>query len=120
MRALFKNENGMLRSGSTGSILVPVKTDSAIVIPQKATYELQDLRYVYVLNDSNVAVSRPITVNPVNDGKNFVVTSGLKAGDRIAVEGVGTKVRDGVTIQPVDAAAAAQAQQQQAQAQQAQ
>ncbi len=120
VRALFKNENGMLRSGSTGSILVPVKTDSAIVIPQKATYELQDLRYVYVLNDSNVAVSRPITVNPVNDGKNFVVTSGLKAGDRIAVEGVGTKVRDGVTIQPVDAAAAAQAQQQQAQAQQAQ
>ncbi len=116
VRALFKNENGMLRSGSTGSILVPVKADSAIVIPQKATYELQDLRYVYVLNDSNVATSRPITVNPVNDGKNFVVTSGLKVGDRIAVEGVGTKVRDGVTIQPVDAAAQAQ---QQPQAQQA-
>lgn len=118
VRALFKNENGMLRSGSTGSILIPVKTDSAIIVPQKATYELQDLRYVYVLNDSNVATSRQITINPVNDGKNFVVTSGLKPGERIAVEGVGTKVRDGVTIQPVDAAAAAQAQQQAQQPQQ--
>ncbi|MBD5198971.1 MAG: efflux RND transporter periplasmic adaptor subunit [Bacteroides sp.] len=113
VRILFKNPNGMLRSGSTGQILMPVRMDSVIVIPQKATTELQNLRYAYVVNDSNVVTSVPITVSPINDGKNFVVTSGLKAGQRIAIEGVGTKVRNGSVIQPIDPAqAAAQAQQQ--------
>lgn len=103
VRALFDNPNGMLRSGSTGSVLIPQRTDSAIIIPQKATYELQDRRFVYVVNDSNKVVSAPITVSSLSDGKTFVVTSGLKPGDRIAVEGVGTTVRDGVVINPVDA-----------------
>lgn len=108
VRALFDNPNGMLRSGSTGSILIPQRSDSALVIPQKATYELQDRRFVYVVGDSNKVVSAPITVAPINDGRNFVVTSGLKPGDRIAIEGVGTTVRDGMVINPVDPAAKAQ------------
>lgn len=118
VRALFDNAGGMLRSGSTGSILVPVNQENAILIPQKATYELQDRRFVYVVNDSNKVAATPITVQSLSDGKNFVVTSGLKPGDRIAVEGVGTKVKDGMVIAPVDAAAQAQpeaAAQQQAQ-----
>lgn len=117
VRILFKNPNGMLRSGSTGQILMPVRLDSVIIIPQKATTELQDIRYAYVVNDSNMVTSVPITVSPVSDGKNFVVTSGLQPGQRIAIEGVGTKVRNGSVIQPVDpaqAAAAAAAAQQQA------
>ena len=117
VRVLFKNPNGLLRSGSTGQILMPVRLDSVIVIPQKATTELQDIRYAYVVNDSNVVTSVPITISPINDGKNFVVTSGLKPGQRIAVEGVGTKVRNGSVIQPVDPAQAAAAQQQAAQQQ---
>lgn len=104
VRALFDNPNGMLRSGSTGSVLIPQVTENAIIIPQKATYELQNLRFVYVVNDSNKAVSAPITVSPLNDGKTFVVTSGLNPGDRIAIEGVGTTVREGVVINPVDPA----------------
>lgn len=119
VRALFDNPGGMLRSGSTGTVVVPVKTESAIVIPQKATYELQDRRFVYVVNtaDSNKVASVPVTVLPQNDGKNYVVTSGLKPGDVIAVEGVGTSVlRDGAKITPVDAAKkAAEAQQSQPQ-----
>lgn len=106
VRALFDNRGGMLRSGSTGSILIPQRADSVIVIPQKATYELQDRRFVYVVNDSNKVVSAPITVSALNDGKTFVVTSGLKPGDRIAIEGVGTTVRDGIVINPVDPAKA--------------
>lgn len=102
VRALFDNPNGMLRSGSTGSVLIPQVTENAIIIPQKSTFELQDRRFVYLLNDSNKVASVAITVSPVNDGKNFVVTSGLKAGDRIAIEGVGTTVRDGMVINPVD------------------
>lgn len=104
VRALFDNPNGMLRSGSTGAILIPHRSDSALLIPQKATYELQDRRFVYVVGDSNKVVSAPITVAPINDGRNFVVTSGLKPGDRIAIEGVGTTVRDGMVINPVDPA----------------
>lgn len=104
VRALFKNNNGMLRSGSTGQILLPVTQDSVIIIPQKATYELQDRRFVYALTDSNTLVSRPIQVDALNDGKTFVVKSGLNPGERIAVEGVGVSLRDGMKITPVDAA----------------
>lgn len=102
VRALFDNPNGMLRSGSTGAVLMPHSSDNVIVIPQKATFELQDRRFVYTVNDSNKVASTPITVAPFNDGKTFVVTSGLKAGDRIAVEGIGTKVKDGIVITPVE------------------
>jgi len=102
VRALFDNASGMLRSGSTGSVVIPVRQTNAIVIPQKSTFELQDRRFVYVVNDSNIVSSKPITVQAISDGKNFVVTSGLQPGDRIAVEGVGTILRDGITITPVD------------------
>lgn len=105
VRALFKNPNGTLRSGNTGTVAIPVTQEDAIIIPQKATFEIQDLRYVYTLNDSNVTVTTPITVQAANDGKTFVVTSGLKAGDRVVVEGVGTKVRDGLPVTPIDPAA---------------
>jgi membrane fusion protein (multidrug efflux system) len=102
VRALFSNPNGMLRSGNTGSIVIPVVSENVITIPQKATFELQDLRYVYTVNDSNKAVSTKITVLAQNDGQNFVVTSGLKAGDRVVIEGVGTKVSEGAVITPVE------------------
>lgn len=121
VRALFDNPSGMLRSGSTGSVVIPVHTANAVVIPQKATFELQDRRFAYIVNqaDSNRVQSVPITVLPQSDGQNFVVLSGLKEGDVIAVEGVGTVLRDGVKIRPVDAAAkAAEAQQAQQQAKQ--
>ncbi|MEZ3591565.1 MAG: efflux RND transporter periplasmic adaptor subunit [Muribaculaceae bacterium] len=116
VRALFPNTNGMLRSGSTGSILIPRDNDSALVIPQKATFEIQDRRYVYVVGDSNKVAQTYIQVAPENNGKEYVVTSGLKPGDRVVVEGVGTQVKNNMVINPVDAAA----QQPQAAAQQAQ
>lgn len=117
VRALFKNPSGMLRSGATGRILLPQTFTNAIIIPQKATNELQDRRFAYVVNDSNKVVGTPITVSELNDGKNYVVTSGLKPGDRIVVEGIGVSVRDGSVITPVDAAQKAAMQQGAAQAQ---
>ena len=116
VRALFANPQGVLRSGGTGQIIMPNLKENVIVIPQKATFELQDRRFVYVVNDSNKVASTPIVIDPVNDGKNFVVLSGLKAGDRIAVEGVGTKLSDGMTINPVAPQAAPAADQAPAQA----
>lgn len=99
-RALFKNPAGVLRSGNTGQILVPRLSEGVIVIPQKATYELQDRRYVYTLNDSNITVPTPIVVAPYNDGQTYVVTSGLKPGDRVVTEGVGTAVRAKMPVSP--------------------
>ena len=109
VRALFNNPSGILRSGSTGQIIIPESKTDVIIIPQKATFELQDRRFAFVVNDSNKVVSTPIVVDANNDGKNFVVLSGLEPGQRIAVEGVGTRLQDGMTINPVSPDAAAQA-----------
>lgn len=98
VRALFPNNNDMLRSGASGEVLIPVNSEHVLLIPQKATYELQDMKYVYVVGADGKAVGTPIKVLPENDGKQYVVTEGLKEGDVIVVEGVGTLVRDGVTV----------------------
>lgn len=110
VRALFSNPSGVLRSGSTGTVVIPTVSKNVITIPQKATYELQDRRYVYVVNDSNKVASTYVTVEDMNDGANFIVTSGLKPGDRIAVEGVGTTVKEGIVIRPKEVATEAPAQ----------
>ena len=110
VRALFDNPSGMLRSGNTGKVAIPVTVDHAILVPQNATFEVQSFRYVFCLNDSNVTVNTQIEVLPLNDGKNFVVTSGLKPGDRVVIEGVGTSVRTGMTVNPAPAQEQAQQQ----------
>lgn len=109
VRALFANPSGMLRSGNTGQVVIPVAADSAIVIPQKATFEIQDRRYVYTLNDSNKTVATPIVVMTENDGKNYIVTGGLNPGDRIVTEGIGTSVRADMVVNPARAQAQATA-----------
>ena len=100
VRALFPNPSGMLRSGNTGNVVLPRHNENVIVIPQKASFEIQGLRYVYVLNDSNTTSTRPVQVLDISNGKDFVVLSGLQPGERIVTEGVGTIVRDGVTVTP--------------------
>lgn len=104
VRALFPNTNGMLRSGSTGDVLIPATAQNVIFIPQKATYEVQDMKYVYVIGNDGKAVSTPIKVMDENDGVSYVVTEGLKVGDVIATEGVGTLVKEGVTVTSKNAA----------------
>jgi membrane fusion protein (multidrug efflux system) len=99
VRALFSNNNNMLRSGSTGSVIMPMNQTDVIIVPQKATFEVQDRKFVYTVDADNVLHSTPIEVLGIQDGRNYVVTSG------IVVEGVGVKARDGITITPVDAAA---------------
>ncbi len=103
VRALFANPSGMLRSGNTGQVVIPVAADSAIVVPQKATFEIQDRKYVYTLNDSNKTVATPIVVMTENDGKNYIVTGGLNPGDRIETEGNGTSVRADMVVNPAPA-----------------
>lgn len=100
VRALFDNPSHVLRSGSSGTIVIPVTGKDLITIPQRATNELQDRRFAYVVGDSNKIVQTVITVTDMNDGANFIVNSGLNPGDRIAVEGIGTTVKQGVVINP--------------------
>ncbi len=106
VRATFPNPNGILRSGGSGVILLPEEDDKAIIIPQKATMEIQDKKFVFVVNDSSIVKMTEIKILPVNDGKTYVVTSGLNTGDRIVVEGVGTTVRDGMSVKPITVAEA--------------
>ena len=106
MRATFDNPQKILRSGGTGSIVIPIRDSSAIQVPQKATYEIQDKRFVYVVGKDNKVKNTEITVLSQNDGTNYVVTSGLKVGDRIVVEGINT-LNDGMAIKPVTEAQAA-------------
>ena len=100
MRATFPNAQRLLRSGGTGTVLIPRVLDSALLIPQSATYEVQDKKFVYVLGDSSKVKNTEITVFPLDNGKQYVVTSGLKPGEQVVVEGVAT-LRDGMPIQPI-------------------
>lgn len=100
MRATFDNPQKILRSGGSGSVVIPIHRDNAILVPQKATYEIQDKHFVYVVGKDNKVKNTEITVLPQNDGTNYVVTGGLKAGERIVVEGINT-LSDGKAIKPI-------------------
>lgn len=106
MRATFDNAAKELRSGGTGNIVIPTKASGAILVPQNATFEIQEKRFVYVVNKDNTVASREITVMVQNDGQNFVVTDGLKAGERIVVEGV-NQLKNGAKITPITPAQSA-------------
>ena len=98
MRATFANPHKLLRSGGSGVIMIPMKNNQALLVPQKATYEIQDKKFVYVLNDDSTVKSTEITISSIDNGKDYMVLSGLKAGDRIVIEGVNT-LKDGMKIQ---------------------
>ena len=100
MIARFPNPQRLLKSGSSGSIIVPRSESSAIVIPQSVTVEVQDKIFVYLVGKDNKVKYTEITVDPQNDGKNFIVTSGLKIGDKYVTNGV-TKLSDGMEIIPI-------------------
>lgn len=100
MRATFPNHGHLLRTGGTGNIQIPYSKENVIVIPQKATYEIQDKKFVYLLQPDNTVKNTEIEILNLNDGQNYVVTAGLKAGDKIVVENVST-LKDGATIKPL-------------------
>ena len=100
MIAHFQNPEHLLKSGGSGTIIVPHKNNNAIVIPQNATTEVQNKIFVYVVNSDNNVKYTEITVDPQNDGENYTVTKGLKVGDKIVTKGL-TKLSDGMKIKPV-------------------
>ncbi|MCI6294599.1 MAG: efflux RND transporter periplasmic adaptor subunit [Bacteroidales bacterium] len=110
MRATFDNAGHVLRSGGTGSILIPIHQKDAIMIPQKATYEIQNKKFVYVVGADNKVQSREIEVLVQNDGQNYVVSNGLKVGERIVIDGV-NRLKNDMQINPITPAQAKAAEQ---------
>lgn len=107
LRAAFPNKGGLLHSGGAGSIILPVNYTDCIVVPQVATFELQDKVYVYKVVDGK-ATSSMIDVEEINNGREYIVKSGLVPGDVIVAEGVGL-LREGTPIVAKTQGAAAQA-----------
>lgn len=97
-RAAFPNANGSLRSGNTGKIRVPHSLTSALVVPQEATFELQDKIFVFIVADSNKVTSKPISIAGTS-GNYYLVDKGIDAGQRIVYSGL-DRLRDGAIIQP--------------------
>jgi membrane fusion protein, multidrug efflux system len=98
--AHFPNPQGLLKSGGAGQIIVPHVSNNIISIPQEATSQVQDKYFVYKVDKNNKVKYSEITVNPQNDGLNYIVTSGLNVGDRYVSKGI-SKLTDGEQIKPL-------------------
>ena len=98
--AVFPNPEKLLKSGGSGKVIIPREESDAIVIPQGCVMEVQDKKFVYLLKDDNKVAYTEITVDPQNDGMNYVVTGGMKVGDKYVANGI-TKLSDQMEIVPI-------------------
>lgn len=97
-RATFPNKGGVLRSGNTGKIRIPKLLNSVVIIPQEATFEVQDKVFVFAVNDSNKVASKPIVISGKTSSYYFV-ENGIKPGEKIVLSGTGN-LREGTAIVP--------------------
>jgi len=95
--ASFANPEKTLKSGATGNIVIPRQNTSAILIPQTCVSEVQNKKFVYIVSKDNKVKYTEIKVDPQDDGHNYIVTDGLKPGDRYVTNGI-TKLKDGMEI----------------------
>lgn len=102
-RATFPNPGNIVRSGSSGTVRLPRTVDTALLVPQKSTYEIQGKKFVYGVAPDGKVKSREIdVVDDAASGQYFVVEKGLASGDRIVLEGVAS-LREGAEITPITA-----------------
>lgn len=98
LRATFKNPEGVLRNGNTGRVRLQKKYDNTLLVPQMATLEMQDKIFVYTVSKENKVAQQPITIIG-KSGSNYLVSNGLKEGDRIVYKGIDL-LQDGQLITP--------------------
>jgi membrane fusion protein (multidrug efflux system) len=98
--ATFPNPEKLLKSGGAGNIVIPRVNTDAIIIPQSCVTEVQNKKFVYTVGKDNKVKYTEINVDPQNDGNTYIVTSGLKTGDKYVTNGV-TKLSDGMEIVPI-------------------
>ena len=99
LRATFTNPSSLLRSGASASVRVPQPVENAILIPQKSTIDLQGKKFVYVVDAKGIVKNTEIEIMELTKGNFYVVTKGLKAGDKIVLEGF-QSLKDGAQIKP--------------------
>lgn len=99
LRATFPNPDGLLHSGASALLRLPNTVQQGILLPQSATFEMQDKRLVYIVDKENRVFSRAIQTVPTDDGQAFLVEKGLQAGDRIVLTGLAS-LKDSLTISP--------------------
>jgi membrane fusion protein (multidrug efflux system) len=97
IRARFPNPKGIIRSGSSTTVRIPTDVKDAIIVPQSATFELQDKIFAVVLGKDGKTKNANITILDNSAGNYYVVTSGLKPGDEIVLEGVAS-LKEGTEI----------------------
>ncbi|TGE27498.1 efflux RND transporter periplasmic adaptor subunit [Hymenobacter metallicola] len=95
-RATFPNPKGLLRNGETGSVLMTVPLKNALIVPQKATFEVLEKKFMYVVDGKNRVHQREVTVASEMPDL-YIISAGLKADDKILLEGI-RKVKDGDKI----------------------
>lgn len=102
-RAGFPNPLHLLRSGSSGNVDIPQSLTGAILVPQRSAYELQGKYFVYVLDQNNLVKNQEITIMELTAGQYYVVTGGIKAGDKIVYDGtISLKDSTKIAPQPMD------------------
>jgi len=101
-RAGFPNPQGLLRSGASATVRIPKLVRDALIIPQDVTYELQDKRFAYLIDSKNKVKNVAVKAMDNTPGQFYIITGGLKAGDRIIIESA-NNLQDGTEIKPVDA-----------------
>ena len=97
-RATFPNSEGLIRSGNTGKIRIPRSSTKDLIVPQEATFELQDKVFVFILGDSNKVINAPIHVTGTS-GNYYLVDNGITAGQKIVYSGL-DRLQDGAVIVP--------------------
>lgn len=100
-RADFQNPEGLLRSGSTGIVRLPIIHKDVVLVPQNAVFEMQGKQIIYVVGSDNKVKSRIVTTQGTS-GLNFIVSQGLEAGEKVVIEGA-SKLRDDAEIIPQEA-----------------
>lgn len=98
LRARFPNANGLLRSGNTGKVKISLEHQNSILIPQESTVEIQDKVYVFLVDSKNAVSRQPVVVSG-KSGTDYLISEGIKAGDRIVLKGF-ENLPDGATIIP--------------------
>ena len=98
--ASFSNPEKTLKSGATGTIIIPRVSSNVVIIPQSCVSEVQNKKFVYTLGKDNKVKYTEIKVDPQNDGNSYIVLEGLKSGDKYVTNGI-TKLNDGMEIVPI-------------------
>ena len=96
LRATFPNTGHLLHNGGSATVIVPTHRNQCIVIPQEATYELQNRMFVYRVVDGKTKAT-PVTLYPQNNGREYIVEEGISEGDTIIAEGAGL-LKEGIEI----------------------